>query len=59
MQVEVALSTTEVEYIALSQSIRDLIPIKNMVEYLNKFIKVNNKEINTYSTLFKNNAGTL
>ena len=59
MQTEVALSTTEAEYIALSQSTRDLIPIKNMVEYLNNFIKVNNKEINTYSTLFEDNAGTL
>ena len=59
MKIEVVLSATEAEYIALSQSTRNLIPIKDMVEYLNKYIKVNNKEINTYSTLFKNNAGTL
>ena len=30
-----------------------------MVKYLNKFIKVNNQEINTYSSLFEDNAGTL
>ena len=50
---------TEAEYITLSQSIRDLILIKTMIEYMNQFMKVNNKEINIYSTLFKNNAGTL
>jgi len=59
MQSEVALSTTEAEYIALSQSTRDLIPIKNLIEYLNTFIKINNQEINTYSTLFEDNEGTL
>ena len=26
---------------------------------MNQFIKINNKEINTYSTLFEDNAGTL
>ena len=30
-----------------------------MVEYLDQFIKINNKEINTHSTLFEDNAGTL
>ena len=59
IQTEVALSKTEAEHIALSQSTRDLIPIKNLVECLNTFIKVNNKEITTYSILFKDNAGTL
>ena len=59
IQSEVALSTTEAEYIALFQSTRDLILIKNMVEYLNKFIQVNNAEINIYFTLFEDNAGTL
>ena len=59
MQSEVALSATEAEYIALSQSTRDLILIKNLIEYLNTFIKINNQEINTYSTLFEDNEGTL
>ena len=30
-----------------------------MIEYLNQFVKVNNKEINAYSTLFEGNKGTL
>ena len=33
MQTEIALSTTEAEYIALSQSVRDLIPIRDKREF--------------------------
>ena len=35
IEFKVILSTTKAEYIALSQSTRDLIQIKNIVEYLN------------------------
>ena len=59
MQTEVALSTTEAEYIALSQSTRDLLLIKNMILFLNNFMKISNKEINTFSTLFEDNASAL
>ena len=59
MQTEIALSTTEAEYIALSQSIRDLIPIRNIVTFLSNFLKINNKEINTYSIVFEDNSGAL
>ena len=59
LQTEVALSITEAEYISLSQSIRDLLPIKNIIEYLNQFIRIDNKNINTYSTVFKDNTGAL
>ena len=38
LQTEVALSTTEAEYISLSQSTRNLLPIRNTLELLNKFI---------------------
>ena len=53
------MSTTEAEYISLSQSTRDLLPIKNILDLLNKFIRIDNKEINTYSTIFEDNAGAL
>ena len=59
MQTEVVLSTIEAKYITLSQSTRDLLLIKTMIEYLNKFIKIDSKEINTYSTLFEDNAGII
>ena len=59
MQSEVALSMTEAECIALSQSTRDLIPIKQMVDFLNKFLKIDSKRINTFSTVFEDNSGAL
>ena len=59
MQTEVALSTTELEHIALSQSARDLISIKQMIEFLNTFIKIDWKSISTYSTVFEDNKGAL
>lgn len=31
-QTEIALSTTEAEYVALSQSMRDVIPLMNLLE---------------------------
>ena len=59
MQIEVELSTTELDHIVLSQIIRDLIPIKQMIEFLNTFIKIDSKLIITYSTLFEDNNGAL
>ena len=53
--MKVALSVTESECIVLSQITRDLIPIRNMIEYLNAFTKVDNMQISACSTLFKNN----
>ena len=59
MQTEVTLSMTEAEYVVLSQSIRDLILIKNVLEYLNQLISFDSKQINIYSTLFKDNSRAL
>ena len=57
--MEVVLSIIEAEHIVLSQSTRDLMLIKNLVEYLNQFVKFNNADINTCSVLFKDNNGVL
>ena len=43
----------------MSQSTRDLIPIKQLIEYLNSFIKIDSKTISTYSTVFEDNNGAL
>ena len=59
MQSEVALSTTEAEYIALLQSTKDLIPIQQMVDFLNTFIKIDSKAIKRFSTVFEDNSGAL
>jgi hypothetical protein len=43
LQTEIALSTAEAEYIALSQSLRDVLPLKSLLEELHKIfpLKVN------------------
>ncbi len=41
LQTEVALSTTKAEYIALSQAMRDLIPLLGMIEELTLALQLN------------------
>jgi hypothetical protein len=41
LQPEVALSTTEAEYIALSQAMRDLTPLLGILEELTQVLKLN------------------
>ena len=61
LQSEIALSTTEAEYISLSQSLRDLIPIHNIFDELSKagFIINEVKTTKTYSTVYEDNRGAL
>ena len=59
MQSEVALSTTESEYISLSQRTRDLMTIKQTIDSLNRFIEIDSKTIDTFSTVFEDNNGAL
>ena len=61
MQLEIALSTTEAEYISLSQSLRELIPLHNIFNELStvEFIKSDNRITKTYSTVYEDNRGAL
>ena len=61
LQSEIALSTTEAEYISLSQSLRDLIPLHNIFDELSKvdFIKRDKRISKTYSTVYEDNRGAL
>ena len=59
MQTEIALSTTEAEYIALSQSMRDLIPLRSILMDLSKVMNVNPELPVTHSTVFEDNNGAL
>ena len=40
LQTEIALSTTEAEYIAFSQSMRDVITLMNLIEEFGKVVNV-------------------
>ena len=59
LQTEIALSTTEVEYVTLSQSMRDLLPMKSLLSELIRMIGVYNNElkVTTKSTVFEDNNG--
>ena len=60
LQTQVALSTTQAEYVALSTSLRDAIPIMNLLNELKKqkFI-TNASSAKIYCKVFEDNSGAL
>jgi hypothetical protein len=60
MQTEIAVSTMEAEYIALSQAMRDLIPLRELVKEVARSLgKDRNFITRTYSKVFEDNNGAL
>ena len=60
LQTQVALSTTEAEYISLSSSLRDVIPIMSLVsEMKSRGFDVPCTEPHVYCKLFEDNSGAL
>ena len=59
LQTEVALSTTEAEYIALSQAMRDVIPMMQILEEIQKFMDIPIQKPNVKCTVFEDNNGAL
>jgi hypothetical protein len=60
LQTEIALSTMEAEYIALSQSMRELLPIREIVREMAFAMKFHKAfEIRTHSKVFEDNNGCL
>jgi len=59
IQSEIALSTTESEYIALSTALRDVIPIKGLIEEINKAYNLKSGTPIIKCTLFEDNNGAL
>jgi len=57
LQTEIALSTTEAEYIAMSQATRDLIPMKDLLHELASATKLIVGDTITHSTIFEDNRG--
>ena len=54
-----ALSTVEAEYIALSQSMRDLLPTKQLLQELQNIFNLPTSTTTTTSTVFEDNAGAI
>jgi hypothetical protein len=60
MQTEIALSTTEAEYIALSQAMREVLPIIWLMEEARKQeIPVLNTTPKIHCKVFEDNAGSI
>ncbi len=57
LQSEVALSTTEAEYIAMSQATRDLIPMRSLLQEFSKATQLIVGDTITHSTIFEDNKG--
>ena len=59
LQTEIALSTTESEYIALSNSLRDVIPLINLLQELRFVIPHQEALPNVHCTVFEDNKGCI
>ena len=59
LQTEIALSTMEAEYIALSQSMRDLLPLRTLTVELLGTLHTEFEGTLTHSTVFEDNNGTI
>jgi hypothetical protein len=57
LQKEVALSTTEAKYIALSQAMHDLIPLRAHLSELTTLTCLTFHDTITYSTIYEDNKG--
>jgi hypothetical protein len=54
----IALSTLESEYISLSQSMRELLPLKELLqEFCSEFGMTDLYKVSTHSTVFEDNQG--
>ena len=60
MQTEVTLSTTELEYVSLSQSLRDVIPLMRLLKEIHEqFDKTISNKPTVQCTMFEDNLGVL
>jgi hypothetical protein len=57
LQSEIALSTTEAEYISLSQAMRDLIPMRTILQEMTQVYGYTVQQAITHSTVFEDNKG--
>jgi hypothetical protein len=59
MQMEIALTTTKAEYITLSQSLQDLIPLRSMLKEIAVVYNRTLEQAIAYSTVFEDNKGCI
>ena len=59
VQTEIALSTTEAEYISLSKSMRNLIPLRHIMLEVSSIFWIKCDSCNSYTTTFEYNNGEI
>ena len=59
LQTEIALSTTESEYIALSQSLRDALPLTELLKEIRQIIPSDEKRPEVHCSIFEDNKGCI
>ena len=59
LQTKIALSTTEAEYIALSQAMRDGFPLITIIEEVSEVLQIKKEKPKIYCTVFEDNNGAL
>ena len=59
MQIEIALSATKAEYISLSQSMRDLIPLRHIILHVSSVFGMKCDLRYSYTTTFEDNKGSI
>ena len=59
LKSEISFSTTEAEYISLSQSMREIIPIMEHLEQLEKTLNIESKRPSVKFKVFKDNNGAI
>ena len=59
LQSEIALSTTESEYIALSQSLRDALPLMELLKELQTAIPKTDESPTIHCSIFEDNMGCI
>ena len=59
LQTEIALSTTEAEYIALSQAMKDVLPFMNLMEEINQIIPLHTNDPKFFYKVWEDNRSCI
>ena len=59
LQTEITLSATEAEYVALSQAMREVLPLMDLMRELGHILKINTSKPDFFCQVFEDNRSTI
>lgn len=59
LQTEIALSTTEAEYIAMSMAMREVLPFLNLMSEIKQFLPITNEQPKFFCTVWEDNRSCI